>query len=85
MVKKIPLRDGNKLEDPGCLLRLLEDAGNTKCPRHYTLRICKPATAFIRGQRLFHSAPPIVWRLFEGGVYSRKYGRQAREARHIAS
>ena len=29
------------------------------------------AAAFIRGQRLFHSAPSKVRRLFEGGVYSR--------------
>ena len=33
----------------------------------HTLR----AAAFIRGWRLFHSAPPIVRRLFEGGVYLR--------------
>ena len=26
MVKKMPSRDGNELEDPGCLLRQLEDA-----------------------------------------------------------
>ena len=27
----------------------------------------------IRGQRLFHSELPVVWLLFEGGIYSEKY------------
>ena len=62
MVKKMPSRDGNELEDPGCLLRQLEDAA----PVVRSVRVIilyKSAAAFIRGRRLF-----------EGGVYSWKYG-----------
>ena len=33
--------------------------------------LCAVAAASIRGRRLFRSAPQIVRRLFEGGVYSR--------------
>ena len=41
-----------------------------KTPVVRSVHTCKPAVAFIRGRRLFHSAPPIVGRLFEAGVYS---------------
>ena len=30
--------------------------------------------AHVSGRHLFHSAPPIAWRLFEGSAYSKKYG-----------
>ena len=33
-----------------------------------------PAAATIRGLHLFHSELPIMWLLFEGSVYSKKYG-----------
>ena len=59
--------DDDELEDLDCLPRLLEDVQSV--PRCIVI-LCA-AAAFIRGRRLFHSAPPIVRRLFEGGVYSR--------------
>ena len=62
--------DDDELEDLDCLPRLLEDIQSV--PRCIVI-LCT-AAAFIRGRHLFHSAPPIVRRLFEGGVYSRKYG-----------
>ena len=54
MVKKMPSRDGNELEDPGCLLRQLEDTA--------------PVVRSVRVIILYaHANPPR--RLFEGGVY----------------
>ena len=54
MVKKIPSRDGNELEDPGCLLRQLEDAAPVVRSVHVVILYA-------------HANPPR--RLFEGGVY----------------
>ena len=54
MVKKMPSRDGNELEDPGCLLRQLEDAA--------------PVVRSVRVIILYAHANPRR-RLFEGGVY----------------
>ena len=71
--------DGYELKEPGCLLRLLEDTGYTKCPRCILYTHANPP------RRLFHSAPPIVLRLFEGGVCSRKYGIREVTASHKKS
>ena len=57
--------DDDELEDSDCLPRLLEDVQSV--PRCIVIPATPP-------RRLFHSAPLIVRRLFEGGVYSRKYG-----------
>ena len=54
MVKKMPSRDGNELEDPGCLLRQLEDAAPVVRSVHIIILYA-------------HANPPR--RLFEGGVY----------------
>ena len=58
---------------------------NTNCPSDSLVTIVRNylcmcacallvAVATIRGQHLFHSELPIVRLLFEGGVYSKKYG-----------
>ena len=53
MVKKMPSRDGNELEDPGCLLRQLEDAAPIVQIVHVIILYArKSAAAFIRGRRL---------------------------------
>ena len=63
---KMPSRDayGDELEDSDCIPRLLEDVQSVHVVSSYFAHANPP-------RRLFHSAPPIVRRLFEGGVYSR--------------
>ena len=60
----------NELEDSDCLPRLLEDVQSVHVVSSYFAHVLASA-AFIRGRRLFHSAPPIVRHLFKGGVYLR--------------
>ena len=61
--------DEDELEDSDSIPRLLEDVQSVHVVSSYFVHANPP-------RHLFHSAPPIVRRLFEGGVYSRKYGMQ---------
>ena len=82
MVKKMPSRDGNELEDPGCLLRQLEDAAapvvRSVTSLYFTQmqirRGVYSRAAFISLSASNCAALIRGRRLFEGGVYSRKYG-----------
>ena len=81
MVKKMPSRDGNELEDPGCLLRQLEDAApvvRSVTSLYFTQmqirRGVYSRAAFISLSAFNCAALIRGRRLFEGGVYSRKYG-----------
>ena len=89
MVKKMPLWDGNELEDPGCLLRQLEDAApvvRSVTSLYFTQmqirRGVYSRAAFISLSASNCAALIRGRRLFEGGVYSRKYGRYCHVGTH---
>ena len=67
MVKKMLSRDGNELEDPGCLLRQLEDAA----PVVRSVRVIilyAHANPSIRGNTVFHTnSKDGIWNIGMGG------------------